>query len=343
MHDAIYAQPGVLRLVNRPHGEALADAGARLRACGRVVVTGVGSSWHAARVGELLLARVGRLGARVRALHASELAGYWVDAVADAGLVAVTHRGTRATVEALACARSAGGPGVAVTGKGGALAGADVTLHTVDTEASAAHTVGYTAALAVLVALAAVVGGDEDVGRELDQIPDYLALLLGQESWEELAARFGRRRCYWVVGGGPNAATAREGALKLAEAAHVTALGHHCEEFLHGPWVAMTAEDLLVVVASAGPSRERCVTAARAAREVGTPVLAIAREDDTELAGLATETVALPRVDELLSPILAVVPLQLLAYHLAVQAGTNPDTMRADETPYGRARAVIAS
>ncbi|MGH6690333.1 MAG: hypothetical protein ACREF4_06615, partial [Gammaproteobacteria bacterium] len=70
MHDAIYAQPGALRLVSRGNGAALAGAAERLRGLDQVLLTGVGTSWHAALVGELMLARAGRLGHRARAFHA---------------------------------------------------------------------------------------------------------------------------------------------------------------------------------------------------------------------------------------------------------------------------------
>jgi glucosamine--fructose-6-phosphate aminotransferase (isomerizing) len=82
---------------------------------------------------------------------------------------------------------------------------------------------------------------------------------------------------------------------------------------------------------------------ARVAAAIGAPVVALVAEDDRESAPLAAETIALPAVPELLSPIVAVVPLQLLTYHLAVKAGADPDTMRAQQPAYGRARAVAGS
>jgi glucosamine--fructose-6-phosphate aminotransferase (isomerizing) len=340
MHDAIYAQPGALRLVTRPNTAALEGAAERLRAMDLVILCGIGTSWHAALVGELLLARVGKLGHRVRTLHSFELASYWPPPPARTGVIAVSHRGSkRFSQEALARAKSAGGVAVAITGKDAARLGeTDFALVTVDQERSAAHTAGYTAALALFVALASGVGQDEDMAHALEPVPDQVALLLGQESWEELATRFDGRRRYWFVGGGPNTATAYEAALKMSEANYATATGVNCEQFLHGAYAAMTEEDLLVLIAPPGPSRARCLDAARVAKAIGTPVMLIAPEDDRELAALATETIAIPEVDELLSPILTIVPLQLFAYHLAVRRGLNPDTVRTAEIPYARAR-----
>src|SRR3989442_10315006 len=108
--------------------------------------------------------------------------------------------------------------------------------------------------MALLAALAARIGGDDALSRALQEIPDQVAFLLGQESWEELAARFANRRNYWFIGGGPNRATAYEAALKMNEANHATTIGLGCEQFMHGPWAAVEATDLLFVVAPPGPS-----------------------------------------------------------------------------------------
>jgi glucosamine--fructose-6-phosphate aminotransferase (isomerizing) len=343
MHDAIYAQPGVLRLVTRGQGAVVAAAAERLAQSPHVWVTGMGSSWHAALVGELLLAQTGRLGRRARAVQTFDLLEYWADAD-DASVVAVTHRGHRAAATALSRARAAGGGAVAITGKGiDGPAGAEHALRTVEQEVSGCHTASYTAALAMLAALAAEVGRDKDTARQLDALPDLVALLLGQEAWEDLATRFGGRRRYWAVGGGPNTATAYEAALKLSEAAWVPAAGFACEQFLHGPWAALEPDDVVFLIAPPGPSYARCRDVARVAAEIGAPVVALVAEDDREIAPLAAETIALPAVPELLSPIVAVVPLQLLTYHLAVKAGANPDTVRAEQAPYGRAGTIAAS
>lgn len=340
MHDAIYAQPGALRLLTRGQGPTLSAAAARLAQAPTVWLTGVGSSWHAALAGELLFARVGRLGSRARAVHAFDFVEYGSDPTG--AVVAITHRGTnRHVAAALQRARAAGGAAVAVAGHGiEGPAGAEHALRTVEQEASSCHTVSYTTALAMLAALAAAVGHDDDTAHQLDAIPDQLALLLGQEAWEDLAARFGGRRRYWVVGGGPNTATAYEAALKLNEAAWLPAAGFACEQFLHGPWAAMEPEDLVILIAPPGPSHARCRDVARVAAAIGAPLIALVAEDDREIGALAAETIALPPVAELLSPIVAIVPLQLLTYHLAVAAGANPDTMRADQPAHGRARAA---
>jgi glucosamine--fructose-6-phosphate aminotransferase (isomerizing) len=342
MHDAIYAQPGALRLLTRGQGTTLTAAAARLGEASHVWLAGVGSSWHATLAGELLLARVGGLGRRARAVHAFELVEYWDEP--GAAVIAVTHRGTsRYAQAALARGRGGGGATVVIAGKATDQLEAEHVLRTVEQEASGCHTVSYTSAVAMLAALAAAVGHDDETAHQLDAIPDLVAMLLGQEAWEELAARFGGRRRYWFIGGGPNTATAYEAALKLSEAAWLPAIGMGCEQFLHGPFASLEPDDLVVLIAPPGPSHARGHDVARAAAAIGTPVVALVAEDDRAIAPLAAETIALPAVAELLSPIVAVVPLQLLAYHLAVKAGTNPDTMRSEQPAHADARQIAGA
>jgi glucosamine--fructose-6-phosphate aminotransferase (isomerizing) len=344
MHDAIYAQPGALRLLGRGNAEALAAAAARLRGCERLILTGTGSSRHAALATERLFAGVAGFGHRVRAQGAFALAHAWPDLDSATGVVVVSHRATnRATHDILAGARAAASPSVLVMAReADPPPHADCVLRTVPAEIAQAHTAGYTGAVAMLAMLAAAIGADAEIARALDGLPDYLALLLGQESWEDLAARFAGRRRYIFVGGGSDAATALEAALKVSETSYLAAGGFDCEEFLHGPWVAMEPDDLLVLIALPGPARQRCLEVAAVAGEVGTPILALVGEGDRALDGLAAETIEIPEVDERLAPVLTVAPLQLLAYHWAVLKGANPDALRAGEAPYARGHSTLA-
>lgn len=343
MYDAIFAQPAGIRQAMRESAGDVASVAAALRSVEHLAISGIGTSWHAALVAELLFAHFARFAQRVRTFHSFELKSYWPSPDRPTALIVVSHGGNkRYAREALEQVKRCGGVGVAVTGKGiDALNGADHVLHTVEHERSGAHTVGYTAALAVLAALAAEVGEDAELRGALDGVSDQVATLLGEEAWDELTARFADRRVYWFIGGGPNAATAYEAALKMAEASHAIAHAFDCEQFLHGPWAAMEREDVLVLVAPPGPSYERCLAAARLATELGTPILAIVQRGDVEIAPLAARTVAVPRIDELLSPILTVVPLQLLAYYTAIARRTNPDTMRNEDPRYARARSTL--
>jgi glutamine---fructose-6-phosphate transaminase (isomerizing) len=342
MHDAIYAQPGALRLLGRGNADVLEASATRLRGCERLILAGVGSSWHAALASQRLFAHAGGFGHRVRVHHTFELAHAWPPVDAATGLVVVSHRATdRALRAALGRAKAAGAPTVAVAAREvEAIEGADYVLRTVPGEPSQAHTVSYTCAIALLAMLASAIGDDDEMAHALDDMPDHLARLLGQESWEEMAARFAGRRRYFIVGGGSDTATALEASLKISEASYLVASGFQCDEFLHGAWVAMEATDLLVLIALPGPGHDRCLDAARTAHEIGTPVLALVAEGDRSLNGVAAETIEIPEIHELLAPILTVVPLQLLTYHWAVLRGANPDVMRANEPAYARAHAT---
>jgi len=344
MYDAIRAQPEAIRAVLAANRDAVGDAAGRLRGLDRLLLAGIGTSWHATLVGELLLATLGGLGQKVRAFHSFELTHYWPAAGPATGAILVSHRGTkRYSLEALDRARAAGAVTVAITGKGSGdgIKIADVVLATVEQEASAAHTVSYTTAMSLLAALAAELGGAG--GAEVERLPHLVAAMLEQEpAVRTLAARFRDRRRYYFVGGGPNTATAYEAALKMGEANHTTALGFNAEQVLHGPWVAMGAEDLVVLVAPPGPSYERCLALARVAQAIGAPVVALVEEGDREIAPLAAAVLPLPRTPEPLTPIPAVIPLQLFTYHLAIERGANPDSFRAEHPPHARARAAYS-
>ena len=156
MHDAIYAQPGALRLVARGQADAIEAAALRLRGLDHVLLTGVGTSWHAALVGELLFARLGGLGlrrARLPRLRARELLAR---AAGRAGVVVLSHGGTRRYSREALSAREGERRHRGRHHRQGPEAPeeADWTLRTVDQESSGAHTVSYTAALALLAKLA---------------------------------------------------------------------------------------------------------------------------------------------------------------------------------------------
>src|SRR5256712_12773894 len=111
LHDATYAQPGALRLVERGNEAALSAAATALRGVNRVWLAGVGSSWHAALVGEHLLAGLGKLGAKARAVVASEWTAYGPAPEAGEALGAFSHRGSRVAAGAVArAARPGAGP-----------------------------------------------------------------------------------------------------------------------------------------------------------------------------------------------------------------------------------------
>jgi glucosamine--fructose-6-phosphate aminotransferase (isomerizing) len=340
MYDAIRAQPELIRRALAANAAALDEAAADLRAAGRLIVTGIGTSFHAATLGAEFL-RI--LGAPVeaRAVHAFEFAEYHADPPPGSAVIVVSHRGTKGySLRSLEKARAAGALTIAVTSTETAegIRAAGRLLLTCEQEASAAHTKSYTCALALLGALAARLAGDDGARAALAGVSGLLEGLLQAEAAIERLARAHAERSRWILaGGGPHAVTASEIALKLRETSYVAAEGHQVEQLLHGPLCAVDGECLVVGIAPPGPSRTRCRELLRAARTIGAFTVALCAEGDEELAHTAEAWIALPPVPEVWSPLVTVVPLQLLCYHLALARRANPDTFRLDHPRYKEA------
>jgi glucosamine--fructose-6-phosphate aminotransferase (isomerizing) len=282
----------------------------------------------------------------VYAAHAFDFALYGPPLGPRDAVITVTHRGTkRYTRDALVRAREAGCPTVVITGEGPDDRGdADLVLHTVPQERSSTHTVSYAGAVAAVSVLAAQVGAAR-LGRPAldpallrDAVPAAIRAALALEP--EIADRArglaaGSR--IWLVGGGPGAIAAIEGALKIKETSYATAEGMSAEAMLHGPFQSTEPEDLFLLIAQAGPAERRVADVAAAAHEIGARPIVV---DDGSAAipadGLAARW-SVPPVPEPFAALTCAVPLQLFAYHLALARGTNPDSFRLDDPKFLKA------
>ena len=337
MHDAILAQPeAFVRAVGR-NEEAVEGFVREAAGSSRLFLAGLGTSHHAAQVGEHLMRAYGG-GVDARAVNSFDLALYGPWLSAEDCVIAVSHRGSkRYTARALERAREAGCRTALVTGESASVSvPADVVFETVPQERSPAHTVSYTSAVAVLASIAGKVGRyrtggealNDDVLRE--KIPAALRAALGTDDRAEgLAREHAGRRRIWLVGGGPSAVTAQEVALKIKETSYLQAEGMPTETMLHGPFQCVEAEDLFVLVAPSGAARERTLEVAELAREVGAPCVTLGDEPAADLA--------VPGVPEPFSALTCLVPLQFFSYHLARSRGTNPDSFRAEDPRFARA------
>ncbi|MHB8733353.1 MAG: SIS domain-containing protein, partial [bacterium] len=141
----------------------------------------------------------------------------------------------------------------------------------------------------------------------------------------------------WLVGGGPGAIAAIEGALKIKETSYATAEGMSAEAMLHGPFQSAEPEDLFLLIAQAGPAQRRVADVAAAAREIGARLAVV----DDGTAAIPAEALAarwsVPAVPEPFTALTCAVPLQLFSYHLALARGTNPDSFRLDDPRFLRA------
>lgn len=272
-------------------------AGRRLR------LIGIGTSWHAAHHGAWMLRAAGT---DAEALHAADAAPYELPIEESDGVIVLSHTaGTGYSMEMLERARRAGAAVVHISGigKGG-------ELETVAPEASYAYTVSHTAALLRLAQIATALGAQ--LGR-LDAVPDRVAAVL------DLPDRLigVPERLVELIGAGPNAWTAQEGALKIREASYVAAEGLSSEQFFHGPSVALDERDTLVVLDGGGPAAERTEAIAAAVEVTGARV---ARFAERELG-------------EALSVFPLTVVVQRIAVELAEQRGVSPDRFRYEEDP----------
>ena len=256
MRTTMQTQPDELRrlLADR----APADAAAERIAGRRTWLVGIGTSWHAAHHGAWLL---GAAGLDACALHAADVAPYARPFDAADAVIVLSHTGqTGYTAQVREAARAAGAAVVHVTGVG---KGGDV--ETVAPETSYAYTASHTGALMRLAQIAEALGAD--VG-DLAAVPDAVAGALAAPG--PVVQPPGR--LLELIGAGPNAWTAAEGALKVREASYVATEGLSCEQFLHGPSVALDAQDTLVALDGGGPAAARTEAIAAAMEVTGARV-----------------------------------------------------------------------
>lgn len=263
-------------------------------------------------------------GVEAWAIRAFEFANYPPTLKADDGLVLLSHRGTKRFSQAALEGFNNQDHWLAISGEGSPLQGPGV-LHTVPQERSPVHTASHTGAMIRLAQLAIALGSPR-WKAELARVPDAMRSALGLRPQVGRALdRLHVERVVHFVGGGPAHATALEGALKLREAAYVSAEGHELESILHGPLISLTAEDSVVMVAQPGSSLERTTELAAALHEIGAATLAVGPSAARLRATVALET---PGIDEYLAPIVNVVPLQLLALEVSRHLGVDADSFR---------------
>ena len=310
-----------------------AAAAERLRDASRIFLVGTGTSFHGALAGQYILRSAGREAWAVRAF---EFAKYPPRFREGDGLVLLSHRGNkRFSRDSLDLFKGFGERWIVISGEGSTLEGEGV-VRTVEQEKSPVHTASHTGAMFRLAQIASALGHPA-WKSQLGGVPDAVAACVALQSEVAVALRsFDLERSMHYIGGGPARATAYEGALKIREAAHrVAAEGHDLEGILHGPLISVQPEHAAVLVAQPGPSIERAREVAEALAEIGTRVLAVGPE---AASVPARHRIITPLLDEVLAPIVNVVPLQWLAYEASMRLGVNADSFRRDEPTYAAAQ-----
>lgn len=309
-------------------------AAARLQGATRFFLVGTGTSFHGALAGQYMLRSAGREAWAVRAF---EFANYPPEFKDGDALILISHRGSkRFSVGALELFEGFGGRWIAITGEGSKLDG-DGIVYTVAQERSPVHTASHTGAMLRLAQVACALGRPP-WGAQLDDLARAMTEAVALRGQVEAAlATFDLERSIHFVGGGPARASAYEGALKVREAAHrVVAEGHDLEGMLHGPLISVQPDHSVVLIVQPGPALERAGEVAAALGEIGANVLAVG---PAAASVAARHRVVTPLVDEVLSPIVNVVPLQWLAYETSRRVGVDADSFRRDEEHYAAAQA----
>lgn len=343
MYQTMHRQSDELRRILRDGWGTAAEAAKLIAGTKRVIVTGIGTSYHAALVGSWLLRAVG---VDARAVLSFDLAFYpeSFGIGPDDAVIVMAHTGVKTfSGVALDRARAAGATIISVGSLTAEHPGSQLILRTIEREKSAAYTASHTAAMTVLAQIAIELGtlrcaaGVADLKSALEALPDQIAdVLARQDDILPISEPAVNRRIY-AAGAGPNEATATELVIKAREAAYGHVDGLAIEQFLHGPLVAVNEGDLAVLIAVTGPAHRRVGEVGAVLNAIGADLWVVGQA----VAGLSVPIFSLPETVEVISPILAVVPMQILSYQMAVQKGLNPDTFRRDNPVYKDAIGLI--
>jgi glucosamine--fructose-6-phosphate aminotransferase (isomerizing) len=309
----------------------------RLRAVRRIHMIACGTSWHATLVGKFLIEELARLPVEVD--YGSEYR--YRDPIVDETVLALGVSQSGETADTLSAMEEAKGRGAllaAICNVPGSEATrlADGTLITragpeIGVASTKAFTTQLTALYLLALHLAEIRNGwvEPDRVRALAHLPEALSEALAHEKRiQKLARRYYRAEDFLYLGRGIDYPIALEGALKLKEISYIHAEGYPAGEMKHGP-IALIEPDLpTVALASGNHVFEKMVSNLQEVKARDGKVLVVTDHPAEDLEGCADEILPVPTVDRLLQPIVDVIPLQLLAYHVAVRRGADVDQPR---------------
>ncbi len=306
----------------------------------RIYITACGTAWHAGLVGKFILEELTRIPVEVD--YASELRYRRPIMGPDTLLIAISQSGE--TADTLAAVEEARSHGASVLSICNAVEAsiprrANAVLYThAGPEISVASTKAFTTQLTALYLLAIHAGRqlgrlDEQRGRalvhDLVNLPSLVQETLGRSKQiEKIAKKYGHSRDFLYLGRGINYPIALEGALKLKELSYIHAEGYPAGEMKHGP-IALIDEQLPVVVLLPGDAMyPKTLSNLKEVEARGGRIIAITDAPTADLEEIAWEVITVPKTNHLLTPILLTIPLQLLAYDIAIYRGTDVDQPR---------------
>jgi glucosamine--fructose-6-phosphate aminotransferase (isomerizing) len=334
MRGRVLADDGTLQL------GGLRDYLDKLAKSKRIIIVGCGTSWHAGLVAEYIFEELARIPVEVE--YASEFR--YRNPIIKEGDIVIAISQSGETADTLAAIELAKSKGATIFGVcnvvGSSIARAtDAGAYThAGPEIGVASTKAFTAQVTVLTLIALATAKRKgtlsdslfrQLLAELESIPAKVEKVLqAADKIKEIAYIFTYARNFIYLGRGLNFPVALEGALKLKEISYIHAEGYPAAEMKHGP-IALIDEDMpVVVIATKDSSYEKVVSNIQEVKARKGRVIAITTEGDTHLPGIVDFTIDIPKVHEILMPLISVVPLQLLAYDIAVMRGRNVDQPR---------------
>ena len=319
---------------------ALTNFKAKLLRARHVIIVACGTSWHAGLIGKQLIEEMCRI--RVEVEYASEFRYRNPVIEKDDVVIAISQSGETAdTLAAIQLAKEQGALvfGI-VNGVGSSIARESDTgiyIH-VGPEIGVASTKAFTGQVTVLtmlsLALANAIGtiSEEEFQntcRELTLIPQKMEKVLQQnDTIENLSSMFTYARNFMYLGRGYNYPVALEGALKLKEISYIHAEGYPAAEMKHGPIALVDEEMPIVFVATHHHLYHKIISNMQEVQSRNGRILAIVTEGDEDIKKISEHVVEVPNTLNCLVPLLSVIPMQMLAYHVAVKKGLNVDMPR---------------
>ncbi len=348
MLKEIFEQPESVRMCMRGrvnlregtiHLGGIANYARELTRAHRFVFTACGTAWHAGLVGEYLFEDLARIPTETE--YASEFR--YRNPVLDDGTVicAISQSGETAdTLAALREARDKGALGIGIVNTVGSTIAretdAGVYLH-VGPEIGVASTKAFTGQVTVLAMLAAFLGRRKHLSPAnfqnficaLDQIPGQIEKVLEQSGEiRRVAEKLAERENWLYLGRGYNYPVALEGALKIKEISYVHAEGMPAAEMKHGPIALVNKGMPAVFIATHSSQYDKILGNIEEVKARGATTVAVITEGDSEICRQCDFCFTVPKTIEPLEPLLTIIPLQLLAYHVAVLRGCNIDKPR---------------
>ena len=319
---------------------AIIDYKDRLLAARRFIIVACGTSWHAGLIGKQLIESI--CGIPVEVEYASEFRYSNPVITSDDVVIAISQSGE--TADTLAAIQLAKQKGAFIYGicnaVGSSIARATDTgsyIH-VGPEIGVASTKAFTGQVTVLTMLALALAKEKgiistdkynELVQELNRIPEKMTeVLKANDHIRDISRIFTYAHNFLYLGRGYNYPVALEGALKLKEISYIHAEGYPAAEMKHGPIALIDDEMPVVVIATQNVLYDKLMSNIQEIKARRGRVIAIVTEGDTSVKALADEYIELPRTLECLEPLLATIPLQMLAYHIAICKGKDVDQPR---------------